>query len=45
MIEVTSMDSGKTKQMTKREFFKHFGKDMGAGILSGEWPHIVAVEI
>lgn len=45
IIEVTSMDSGKTERMTRAEFDKRFGVEEGKEILAGYAPHIVAVEV
>jgi len=45
VIEVTSMDSGKTSHMSGKEFFEHFGELEGQEILEGYAPHIVAVPV
>lgn len=45
MFEVTWIDTGVTRYMTRRELYGFFGKDMATGLLRGEWPHIVAVEV
>lgn len=44
-IEVTSIDTGKTEIMSKKEFFETFGKDEGKEILKGHSPNIVAIEL
>jgi hypothetical protein len=43
MVEVTSLDIGKTERMTLAAFYRLFGKDEGKEILAGYLPHIVAV--
>ena len=45
MIEVTIIETGHTETLTRKEFFKRFGKAEGQEILAGYLPHIVAIEL
>lgn len=45
MIEVTFIETGITKTMTRKEFNKTFGKDQAVEILAGYLPHIVAIKL
>ncbi len=44
-IEVTAVETGKTRVMTHQQFFKTFGKREGKEILAGYAPNVVAVAV
>lgn len=44
-IEVTSVETGVTKVMSRVKFFNKFGKSEGREILKGYLPNIVAVRV